>query len=167
MCDTNLLPPRKSESHQGGIQQVRVRFNVPPGTPCGSGVTLEQATCAAQSYVPYSGASTVAASVVGNELVLTFTPGLENAHTYRISIGSEVTSIPGQFVEVRGLIGDINSDGRVNATDRSVVVGVWTNPPNFSCPTDVDNSGATNAADRSVVVGAWTGANCAPNPTLL
>jgi hypothetical protein len=54
------------------------------------------------------------------------TPGLENARTYRVNIGPEVTSIPGQFIEVRGLLGDVNSDGRVNATDRSIVVSAWT-----------------------------------------
>jgi hypothetical protein len=100
--------------------------------------------------------------VVGNNLVLSFTPGLENARTYKITVNAGVTSIPGQFVEVAGLVGDVNSDGQVNAGDRSTVVGVWTGS-GFSCTTDVNSSGGTNAADRSAVVGAWSGAqNCAP-----
>jgi hypothetical protein len=89
---------------------------------------------------------------------------LENVRTYRLTIGSDVTSIPGQTVEVRGLVGDVNDSGTVNATDRSVVVGAWTGP-GFSCQTDLNGSTTTNATDRSVVVGAWTGGlsqNCAP-----
>ena len=77
-------------------------------------------------------------------------------------LGPGVTSIAGQFIEVRGLVGDVNSDGPVNATDRSVVVGAWTGG-GFSCSTDVNGDAATNATDRSIVVGAWTGTqNCAP-----
>ena len=125
-------------------------------------VTLEEATCAAPAYAPYTGASSSSAAVAGNELVLTFTPGLENARTYRLTLGAGVTSIAGQSVEVSGLIGDVNSDGRVNATDRSAVVAAWTGG-GFSCSTDLDSSGATNATDRSIVVSAWTGQqNCAP-----
>jgi len=33
----------------------------------------------------------------------------------------------------RGLIGDVNSDGRVNANDRSIVVGAWTGGPATNC----------------------------------
>jgi hypothetical protein len=63
---------------------------------------------------------------------------------------------------VRGLVGDVNSDGQVNASDRSTIVGAWTGA-GFTCATDVDLSGATNAVDRSIVIGAWTGGqNCAP-----
>jgi hypothetical protein len=103
--------------------------------------------------------------IASNTLILTFSPALLNAKTYRIDIGPTVTSVAGQQVFVRGLIGDANGDGFVNATDRSVVVGAWTGPGGFSCPTDVNNDGLTNATDRSVVVGAWTGGaatNCAP-----
>jgi hypothetical protein len=56
---------------------------------------------------PYAGASNASASIAGNELVVVFTPGLENARTYRINLNGEVTSIPGQFVEVSGLLGDV------------------------------------------------------------
>jgi hypothetical protein len=95
-------------------------------------------------------------------LILTFSPALENATTYRITIGPEVTSIPGQFVQVRGLLGDVNSDGRVDAVDRSLVVGAWTGP-GFTCASDVSDDGITNGLDRSLVVGAWTGGMaCAP-----
>jgi hypothetical protein len=61
------------------------------------------------------------------------------------------------------LAGDANSDGRVNATDRSFVVAVWT-ASNYSANTDLDTNGRTNATDRSIVIGAWTGTgtNCAP-----
>ena len=161
-CDLPLVPPVQSEPRQGGVSEVRIAFDTAPGGPGANPVAIEQATCAAPAYVPYSGASTSSATVAGNELVLTFTPGLENARIYRINIGPEVTSISGQSVEVSGLVGDVNSDGLVNATDRSVVVSAWTGG-GFSCPTDLTSDGATNATDRSVVVSAWTsGQNCAP-----
>ena len=134
-----------------------------PGGPGPEPVSIDEKECPPPGrYVPYSGASTNSAAIEGNELVLVFTPALENGRTYRINIGPEVTSLPGQFVEVRALVGDVNSDGFVNAADRSEVVGVWTGS-NFSCGTDLDNSGRTNGADRSIVVSAWTGSqNCAP-----
>jgi hypothetical protein len=92
----------------------------------------------------------------GNELVCTFTPPLENLRTYRFNL-------TGGRATIRGLIGDVNSDGVVDAVDRAVVVGTWTSPGGFSCATDVDSSGSTNAVDRAVVVGAWTAPqNCAP-----
>lgn len=161
-CITALIPGVASEPHQGGISDVRITFDLTPGGPGPNPVSIEQATCAAPSYVPYSGAATVSAGIGGNTLLLTFTPGLENARTYKITVNSSVSSIPGQFVEVAGLVGDVNSDGQVNATDRSVVVGAWTGS-GFSCPSDANNDGQTNATDRSLVVGAWTGPqNCAP-----
>ena len=153
---------RSSEPRQGGITRVRLTFDVAPGSPGPNPVMLEQATCASPAHAPYSGASTYSATVVGNELVVVFTPGLENARAYKLKLNASITSILGQFIEVRGLVGDVNSDGSVNATDRSGVVAAWTGPA-FSCSTDLDSSGATNATDRSIVVSAWTGGqNCAP-----
>jgi hypothetical protein len=161
VCDLPLLPAAKSEPRQGGITTVRLTFDGVPGGPGSNPVTIEQRTCAAPAYVPYSGASSVTAAVQGNDLVLTCTPALENARTYRINIGPDVSTIAGQSVEVRGLFGDVNNDGRVNSFERSTVVGSWTGA--FSCASDVDNTGAVNAFDRSAVVGAWTGQqNCAP-----
>ena len=43
------------------------------------------ATCAAPEFVPYSGSSRTTYLVEGNELILSFSPGLENARTYRMS----------------------------------------------------------------------------------
>lgn len=162
VCDLPLGPGPASEPRQDGINELRLTFDVPPGGPGASPVTIDQATCASPSFVPYSGTSTSSAVVAGNELVLTFTPSLENARAYRVHIGPEVTSIAGQFVEVRSLVGDVNSDGFVNAADRSVVVGAWTGS-GFTCASDGNSDGNNNATDRSIVVGAWTGTqNCAP-----
>jgi hypothetical protein len=162
VCDLPLIPARKSEPRRTGISQLRLNFDIAPGGPGVNPVTLEQATCAAPAFVPYNGASTLSASLAGNELVLTFTPDLENARTYRIALGPEVTSIPNQTVEVRGLVGDVNSDSIVNAVDRSAVVGVWTGA-GFSCTSDLNSDTDTNAVDRSIVVAGWTsGQNCAP-----
>ena len=125
-------------------------------------MTIEESTCAAPAFAPYSGASTSSATVTGNELLLNFSPGLENARTYRITLGPEVTTIAGQAVEVRGLVADVTSDGQVNGADRTAIISVWTGA-GFSCATDVTNSGQTNGADRTAVISAWTSAeNCAP-----
>jgi hypothetical protein len=100
--------------------------------------------------------------VSGNELIVSFTPALENARTYRINIDASVSSIAGQFVEVRGLVGDVDNNGQVNGSDRGAVSGV-VSAGGFSCSTDLNGNGATNAADRGVAVGAATGVqNCAP-----
>jgi hypothetical protein len=164
-CDLtdNTVPLKLSEPRNGGISHVRITFDIAPGG-AGTGFTIDQATCAAPAFVPYAGASVASGSIAGNDLVITFTPGLENARTYRINLGSPLTNIGGQSVQVRGLIGDTNTDGAVNATDRSVVVSAWTGG-GFSCATDLNNDAATNATDRSIVVSAWTGgasSNCAP-----
>jgi hypothetical protein len=165
LCDLSdaSAPFKVTEPRQGGVTQLRIGFDTPPGGG-GTGWTLEQATCAAPAFVPYSGASVVVGSVVGTELVLTATPGLENPRTYRVHLGPTITSIAGQSVDVRGLIGDTNADGAVNSTDRSVVVAAWTGG-GFSCVTDLNGDGATNSTDRSIVVAGWTGGastNCAP-----
>lgn len=166
-CDLDLLPALSSEPRLGGISQMCITFDVPPACSASNGVEICETTCANGSLpAPYSGDSVVSCSVSGSALILNFTPGLENGRTYRIFLGPDVTSTPGQFVDVRGLMGDVNSDGRVDATDRSVVVGIWTGP-GFTCSTDIDMDGITNATDRSLVIGAWTGsADCAPDPAL-
>jgi hypothetical protein len=163
VCDISLLPPRESEPRSGGITEVRIGFDVPPASPGDSGVTLEEATCAAPAFVPYTGASAISGSAAASEWVLSFSPALENGRTYRINVGPSLTTVAGQSIEVRGLAGDADGDGAVNAIDRSVVVAAWTGPGAFSCATDLDSSGQTNAVDRSIVVAAWTGPeNCAP-----
>jgi hypothetical protein len=162
LCDLALVPGVASEPRQGGVTEVRIAFDVAPGGPGSTPVTLDEKTCASPTYAAYSGSASVSAAVAGNALVLSFAPGLESGRTYRITIGTGVTSIAGQFVEVRGLLADVNSDGQVNATDRSAVVGTWTGS-GFSCATDLNGDGLTNATDRSLVVGTWTGGvNCAP-----
>jgi hypothetical protein len=165
-CDLPLAlaPGVGTEPRLGGLSELRLTFDVPPREPGPEAVTLEEKVCPAPgTYGPYTGASTLAANVAGSELVVTFTPGLENLRTYRINIGPDVTSVAGQFVEVRALIGDVTGDGRVNANDRSVVVSAWTSTAAFTCATDLNLDGATNAEDRGIVIGAWTnGQNCAP-----
>lgn len=152
-----------SEPRQGGIQELLLRFDDLPHGPGEDPVALEDKVCPPPgTYAPYAGASSITVTVLGYNLRLIFTPALENTHTYRLTVDAEVTTQADPFLEVRGLVGDANSDGRVNATDRSAVVGVWTGS-GYSPSTDIDNSGRTNATDRSVVVGAWTGVqNCAP-----
>ena len=169
ICDLPVDPaagaPITSEPRQGGITELRIAFDMAPGAPGANPVALEEdATCPSPpSYGPYTGSSVVGAAVAGNELVLTFAPALENARTYRITLGPEVSSIAGQMLEIRGLLGDVDNSGRTNSTDRSLVVSAWTSPANFSCESDVDGSGRTNSTDRSLAVSSWTSmTNCAP-----
>jgi hypothetical protein len=118
--------------------------------------SIEQATCADPTFEPYTGGPVPQCTPIGSELVCTFTPALENLRTYRFNL-------TGGSATLRGLVGDVNSDGSVDAVDRALVVGAWTSPAGFSCETDVDSSGNTNAVDRAFVVGAWTAPqNCAP-----
>jgi hypothetical protein len=162
-CDLPLVPGRTSEPRGGGVSEVSIAFDVPPGVPNSNGVTLEWAPCGATGFVPYAGTSTMLTSVSGHELEVAFKPGLENGRTYRITLGPPVTAVPGQSIEVRGLLGDVNADGWVDAADRSVLVGAWTGAGAFSCATDLNGDGRSDALDRSTIVSAWTGAeNCAP-----
>jgi len=99
-----------TEPRQDGITELLICFDTSPGF-------------------------SMSAAIVGNHcLDLTFTPGLANGQTYQVLIGSDVTSIGGQSIEIRGLLGDVNSDGRVNGADRSsVVVDAWTGGASTSC----------------------------------
>jgi hypothetical protein len=152
-----------SEPRIGGISELSFTFESPPGQPDSAPVTIEQRTCGDSGrYVPYTSAFTAYASVAGNDLVLHFTPALQNAAAYRLTLGPGISAIPGESIEVRGLTGDVDSSGRVNASDRSAVAAAWTGP-GHSPQTDVTVDGRTNAADRGVVVSIWTGGeNCAP-----
>jgi hypothetical protein len=152
-----------SEPRAGGITELRLTFDMPPGQPSTGSVSIEHQACGDPGYFPYDGGSAMSAVASGNELILTFAPGLENARTYRFSLAGPVTSVAGQTLEVRGLFADVTSSGFVDAGDRSAIVGAWTGT-GFSVPTDLNLDGVTNAGDRSAVVGAWTspGADCAP-----
>jgi hypothetical protein len=162
-CDIGLMSGMTSEPRLGGITELRIAFDVAPGEPGGnSGMILEERTCASPTFAPYSGLSTMGSRIEGDELVLTFAPALEDARSYRITLGPELTRIPGQAVQVRALIGDINSDGFVNALDRGAWMAV-SSLGQVSCATDLNGNGTTDMTDKSIVIGRWTGgANCAP-----
>jgi hypothetical protein len=97
------------------------------------------------------------ASAAGSDLTLKFSPALENAHTYKLCFGPEVTAL-----EVRGLVGDITGNGFADGGDRTAVIAMWTGA-GYSARTDINMDGVTNGGDRSAVVVAWTGPdNCAP-----
>ena len=111
------------------------------------------------AFAPYGGPSTIGCVPVGPDLICTLSPPLPGPCTYQFRVCSGGGVVP---VRLRALLGDVNDDGLTNATDRSVIVGVWTGG-GYSCKTDLNCDGATNATDRSIVVGVWTsGANCAP-----
>jgi hypothetical protein len=163
-CDLPLIPGVKSDPRQGGVTELRLEFDAATADPGSDWVTIEERVCPAPGvYGPYLGSSVISGNVTGSELVLIFTPGLENLRTYRITVNPNVTSLPGQSVEVRSLVGDVDGSGRVNAVDRAHIVAAWTSPAGFTCVSDLDGSSRTNAVDRAVVVGAWTAPNnCAP-----
>lgn len=159
-----------SEPRVGGIQDLRIRFNQSAQMLGEIEVNVEaKAGCdpgRAEDYAEYSMSPSV--DVLGDELVLSFAPlplsspsPLANAHAYRITL-SDGGALPEQSFEVRSLIGDVNSDGRTDSTDRSALVGVWTSGA-YLPQMDVNLDGRINAYDRTRVVDAWTGsANCAP-----
>jgi hypothetical protein len=159
-----------SEPRSGGLTELRLTFDVRPGVITDDGVTVLEQRCGPTGpadgapFSPYSGMADLSAEMdaATGELVVFFSPALENARTYRLLIGGDATSLAGQSIDVRGLRGDANNDGRVNAADRSAVVGVWTGA-GFSPRTDIDGTGRSNSLDREAVVSAWTGAEwCAP-----
>jgi hypothetical protein len=148
---------RTSEPRSAGITEIC--FNYDDSAPDAT-ATIEEAVCPAPPvYSPYSGAALVACTPTGNDMCCTFTPGLENGRSYRLTVPSGSGTAQ---VLLRGLVGDVNSDGQVNGADRSTVVGTWTGS-GVTCDTDLNGDGSTSAPDRSIVVGAWTGPqSCAP-----
>jgi subtilisin-like proprotein convertase family protein len=157
-CELDILP-RTSEPRVGGVDFVDVVFDI--AVPSCDAL-LEWAPCSGGDYAAYTGSAGTSCFAVGEHLYLNFTPGLENYRRYRVSIGAGTTSVAGQSVEFRTLLGDVNADGVVDGTDRSIIVGVWTGS-GFTCGSDLNDDSFTNAADRSTVVGVWTsGQNTCP-----
>jgi hypothetical protein len=154
-----------SEPRLGGVTELRIAFDMPPGEPGAHPILLEAQACpggSQGSYQPYEETMPPVAYVRCNELVLEYWLPLANARTYRLTLGPELSSVRCQRLELRNLIGDVNSDGRVDHGDRRVVVSTWTEA-GFSAESDINLDGGTNSGDRSVVIGAWTGTeNCAP-----
>lgn len=150
-----------TEARRGGITQLILTFDTADlGAPQ---FFITQVACLGpRAYLPYQGASTIMATTVGGTMAISFTPALENAYRYRISLGCEAVDTPGHYVELRGLEGDVNSDGVVSAADRTAIVAAWTQS-GFTCATDLNADGRTNSPDRGILVGIWTGGeSCAP-----
>ena len=51
------------------------------------------------------------------------------------------------------VIGDVNGDGLVNATDLGILLNAW---GSLGGPSDLDQNGVVNAADLAILVNAWT-----------
>ncbi|GEM_PF-2377345 len=154
----------KSESRIGGVKELVLDFDRAIGNPGPNSIgtaLLESRYCTDNGeYQPYGGMSEMFVKkdpVYNYRLHLYFTQGLENAHYYRVTIGSDITSVEGQTVEFMVLAGDATSDGKVNALDRSTAVGAWTSRAGFSAETDFDVTGFTDGVDRTIAVGAWQG----------
>ncbi|UCG15986.1 MAG: hypothetical protein JSV19_11900 [Phycisphaerales bacterium] len=144
-----------TEPRAGGIRQLNFLFDRPPGsTPVflywdNSGVCPPTPPV----YVPYSGASAMACSPLGNELQCTFTPALEDDSSYEfwfVVCGSPA-------FRVRSLIGDVYADGVVDGSDRSTIHANW---GLSTCSADVFEDGVVDGSDRSTVHANW--GNCAP-----
>lgn len=50
-----------------------------------------------------------------------------------------------------GVVGDLNADGAVNATDLAILIGAW-----GSSGADLDGDGVVGASDIGILLGAWT-----------
>ncbi len=55
-----------------------------------------------------------------------------------------------------GLTGDLNSDGKVNAIDVSLLLGQWGACPEACCNADLDGDGVIGANDLALLLGQWT-----------
>jgi len=51
------------------------------------------------------------------------------------------------------LLGDLNGDGAVDASDLAVLLGAW---GANGGPADLDGDGQVNASDLAVLLGAWS-----------
>ncbi len=149
--------PLVVEPRIGGVNQIRIQFDREIGNPHHNYASIEEMSCNGSGYVPYSGEALMNAFKQGDTLILSLSSGLENGKHYRVRIGPDVTSVENQTVEFMVLAGDASADGKVNATDRSVVVGVWTSASGFSARTDFDLTGRTDSVDRAIAVGQWQG----------
>ena len=169
--ESRFLP---GDTSKGGITELRITFNVAPGLPDGNmananGVLVSEQTCVTcpctgsqAAYAAYSGLATMTPSVVGSDLVLTFSPELEEDTTYRFEFGSVVTSIVGQQVEVRALPGDLDGNGQTVGFDQLTLNGVWSGA-GYSPESDLDLNGQTVGFDQLLLNGVWASAtNCAP-----
>lgn len=54
----------------------------------------------------------------------------------------------------RGVVGDLDGDGTVGASDLSILLGAW-GPCTGGCPADLDGDGTVDAADLAALLGAW------------
>jgi hypothetical protein len=73
-------------------------------------------------------------------------------------VGNPNIAMPSWFcqpTQTNPCLGDLNSDGTVDAADLSVLLGAW-GPWQPTAPdTDFNDDGVTDAADLSVLLGAW------------
>jgi hypothetical protein len=53
------------------------------------------------------------------------------------------------------VVGDLDGDGAVNATDLAILLGSWGRCG--GCAADLDGDGAVSAPDLGILLGAWTG----------
>lgn len=55
------------------------------------------------------------------------------------------------------LAADLNEDGAVNATDLSILLGLWGGYCPRLCPADLSEDQFVDSADLAILLGAWTG----------
>jgi plastocyanin len=84
---------------------------------------------------------TVPASAAGTTVSYFCIPHCFMGMTGSITVGTPV------------VIGDLNSDGAVNAPDLATLLSAW----GGKGPADLDHSGSVDAADLAILLGAWTG----------
>lgn len=172
-----------SEPRAGGIHMLTMQFDGNVQNAHVDNVVVQEMMCNGpdESFQPYSGDAEIFTKVDTDTdtAKIVFFPALESGRTYKITVSNNGNVNAGGNqswdVMVRSLQGDVNSDGRVNATDRSLIVRDWTGADGYSMQTDLTMNGETNGADREVVVDAWwqgsngqdvTEENCAPTPVL-
>jgi hypothetical protein len=155
----NPAGPPTSETRLGGIQKIEVDLDGLSTLVNPAGVTITGYATSGGSMGPATPFTPVAVNMVdGDTMEILFNPGdLPDESCYVINIDSSTITegIGGDTdCEVRGLVGDVNSNGIVNTTDQSLVKSKVSSPTLASAAPNCDlnvSGGVINTTDQSVV----------------
>jgi uncharacterized repeat protein (TIGR02543 family) len=136
----------KSEPRAGRIKELRFNFNNPP-----TGILSGFEWYVGGSWASYNGVSVMSQSIIGNTLVVTFTPALEDDNAYRFDVsGISQTTTP--FI-IRGLVGDCDMNDAVGSGDRGLMYANWGSTTNIIC--DINEDGVVGSGDRGLAYANW------------
>jgi RHS repeat-associated protein len=132
------------ESRSGGVSPVQYQILA----------TFPHPVTALSNATVSSGLGSVSNWSYSGGLVTISLNGVSDAQVIKVTlVGVQENGQAGDLIiPMRILVGDVNGDGTVNASDRAIVsskFGLTVDATNFRC--DVNASGGINATDRSIV----------------